>query len=54
MLNLLDNTQEAIGKIKELPLDKQKLVEAQRILAIAYYHADNEKKADAIWYKLKI
>lgn len=54
VFDLLDNSEAAIGKIKELPLDKQKLVEAQRILAIAYYHADNEKKADAIWYELKI
>ena len=53
VFDLLDNSEAAIGKIKELPLDKQKLVEAQRILAIAYYHADNEKKADAIWQEIE-
>lgn len=54
VFDLLDNWEAAIGKIKELPLDKQKSIDAQRILAIAYYHADMEKKAEAIWEKLKM
>ena len=49
VFDLLDNPEAAIGKIKELPLDKQVSIDAQRILAIAYYHADMEKKAEEIW-----
>lgn len=49
VFDLLDNPEAAIGKIKELPVDKQKTNDAQRILAIAYYHNDSEDKADNIW-----
>ena len=49
VFDLLGNPEAAIGKIKELPLDKQVSIDAQRILAIAYYHADLEKKAEEIW-----
>jgi tetratricopeptide (TPR) repeat protein len=52
--DLLDNPEATIGKIKEMPLDKQKTIDAQRILAIGYYHAANEKKAEEIWNELKI
>lgn len=54
VFDLLDNPEAAIGKIKELPIEKQKETEAQRILAIAYYHADNEKKAEEIWEELNM
>jgi tetratricopeptide (TPR) repeat protein len=54
VFDLMGNPEAAIGKIKELPEDKQKDLNAQRILAIAYYHADMEKKAEAIWYELKM
>ena len=54
VFDLLDNPEAAIGKIKELPLGKQKSIDAQRILAIAYYHYDNEKKANEIWEGLKL
>ena len=54
VFDLLDNPEAAIGKIKELPIEKQIEIDAQRILAIAYYHADNDKKANEIWLKLKI
>lgn len=54
VFDLLDNPEAAIGKIKELPLDKQAIVEAKRILAIAYYHVDLEKKAEDIWKELKM
>nr|WP_314896926.1 hypothetical protein [uncultured Flavobacterium sp.] len=54
VFDLLDNWEAAIGKIKELSLDKQTSVDVKRILAIAYYHTDNEKKAEAIWKELKI
>ena len=53
VFDLLDNPEAAIGKIKELPVDKQKTIDAQRILAIAYYHNDNETKADVIWKALE-
>lgn len=53
VFDLLDNFEAAIGKIKELPLDKQTSVDAKRILAIAYYHNENEMKAEAIWKELK-
>ena len=49
VFDLLDNPEAAIGKIKELPVEKQIEIDAQRILAIAYYHADNDKKAKEIW-----
>ena len=53
VFDLLDNPEAAIGKIKELPPEKQKELDALRILAIAYYHADNEKKAEEIWGLIK-
>lgn len=54
VFDLLDNPEAAIGKIKELAPEKQKELDAQRILAIAYYHADMEQKAEEIWNGLKI
>lgn len=54
VFDLLDIPEGAIGKIKELLLEKQKTIDAQRILAIAYYHSDNEKKAEEIWRELKM
>jgi hypothetical protein len=54
VFDLLDNPEAAIGKIKELSLDKQKSLNARRILAIAYYHNDNETKAEDIWKELKM
>lgn len=53
VFDLLQNPEAAIGKIKELPIEQQKGVDAQRILAIAYYHADNEKKAEELWTELE-
>ncbi len=49
VFDLLENPEAAIGKIKELPKEIQETTNAKRILAIAYYHADNEKKAEEIW-----
>lgn len=54
VFDLLENPEAAIGKIKELPLEQQKTKEALQILAIAYYHADNEAKAQGIWKLIKI
>jgi len=54
VFDLLDNPEAALGKIKELPTEQQKEVDAQRILAIAYYHAENVKKAEEIWNELKM
>lgn len=52
--DLLGNPNAAIGTIMDLkPIEKEKLNDAQRILAIAYYHAENEKKAEEIWKKIK-
>ena len=51
---LLGNPEGAIGKIKELTLEKQKTNDAQRILAIAYYHNNQETNANSIWSALKI
>lgn len=53
VFDLLNNPEAAIGKIKELPKDKQETLNAKRILAIAYYHADNDKKAEAIWQEIE-
>jgi hypothetical protein len=51
---LLGNPEGAIGKIKELPLEKQKTNDAQRILAIAYYYNNQITNANSIWSTLKI
>ena len=52
--DLLENYYLAIGTIDRLPINKRNTKDAQRILAIAYYHADMEDKAEAIWKKLKM
>jgi len=54
VFDLLGNSEAAIGTIKELPLEEQKSKDAQRILAIAYYHTGREKEAEEIWDELKI
>lgn len=43
----------ALGTIEELTKEQQNSNEAQRILAITYYHNDGEKKAEIIWENLK-
>jgi tetratricopeptide (TPR) repeat protein len=53
VFDLLDNPEAAIGKIKELPKAAQENKAAQRILAIAYYNADMEEKAEKIWKELE-
>jgi tetratricopeptide (TPR) repeat protein len=53
VFDLLDNPEAAIGKIKELPKAVQGNKAAQRILAIAYYNADMEEKAEKIWKELE-
>jgi len=50
--DLLDNPNAAIGKIKELSKEEQNSLEAQRILAIAYFHLEQETKAIEIWKEL--
>lgn len=54
VFDLLENPNAAIGKIKELPKEAQKTIEAQRILAIALYHNDQEELANSIWKELKM
>ncbi|HSD07660.1 hypothetical protein [Flavobacterium sp.] len=54
VFDLLENPEAAIGKIKELSLNEQTSINAKRILAIAYYHIDNEKEAKKIWKEMKI
>jgi tetratricopeptide (TPR) repeat protein len=44
----------ALGTIQELPKELQKSKEAQRILAITYFHNEQENKANAIWEELKM
>ncbi len=51
--DLLGNPEAAIGKIKELPLNKQNQKAAFTILGIAYYHTDNEKKSREMFDKIK-
>ena len=53
VFDILGNPEAAIGKIKELPKDQQNTTEAKRILAIAYFHADNEKKSEEIWNEIE-
>lgn len=54
VLDMSDNPMGAVGKILELPLEKQEKENAQKILAIAYYHLDMKKKAELIWKNLNI
>lgn len=54
VFNLLGNHNAAIGKILELPIAQQKTMNAQRILAIAYYNNDQEIKAEEIWSELNL
>lgn len=44
----------ALGTIQELPKEQQKSNEAQRILAITYFHNEQENKAIAIWEEIKM
>jgi tetratricopeptide (TPR) repeat protein len=53
VFDLLYNPEAAIGKIKELSKEQQNTTEALRILAIAYFHANMEKKAAAIWEEIE-
>ena len=50
--DLLGNYEGAIGKINELPLDAKSSKEALTVKAIAYYHNDEEEKANLIRQKL--
>lgn len=52
--DLLDNPEAALGKIKELPENIQKQKRSKKIKAIAYYHMDLTKKAEALWEELKL
>ena len=53
--DLLENSNAAIGTIKDLkPIEQQKSTDAQRILAIAYFHDKQENKANEIWSELKM
>lgn len=54
VFDLLKNPEAAIGKIKELSFEQQNEPDVRRILAIAYYNADMEKKAEEIWIGLKM
>lgn len=52
--DLLGNPEAAVGKIKELSKEVQTQLEAQKILAIAYYHMGLEEKAEKIWIELAL
>lgn len=53
--DLLDKHTSAIAEITEkLPKEVQESTEAKRILAIAYWNADMEDKAEKIWLELKL
>ncbi len=53
--DLLDKHTSAIAEITEkLPKEVQESTEAKRILAIAYWNADLEEKAESIWLELKL
>lgn len=54
VFDLLENPNAAIGKIKELPEEQQNTIDAKRILAIAYFHNDQEALAHIIWNELKM
>jgi tetratricopeptide (TPR) repeat protein len=57
VMDLLGDPEGAISKVTKqlLPKDKRESVDAQRILAIAYFHSnvkEYQEKADAIWKQL--
>jgi len=56
VLDLLDDPMGAISIITKqlLPKEARTSVEAQRILAIAYFHNGQEQKAEEVWKQLKI
>jgi len=54
VLDLLGNYPKAVGTILDLSNENQKTKDAQRILAIAYFHDKQEKKALNIWEELKM
>jgi predicted Zn-dependent protease len=55
VFDLLDKHTSAIAEITEkLPKEVQESTEAKRILAIAYWNADFEDKAEKIWLELKL
>lgn len=54
VMDLLGNYPKSIGTILELAKENQNTIEAQRILAIAYYHNKQEEWANAIWNELKM
>ena len=53
VFDLLDNSEGALGKIKELPDELQNEKRSKRIKAIAYYHMDLNEKAEELWEELK-
>jgi len=52
VFDLLGNPESAIGKIKELPANKQEQQRAYRILGIAYYHLGNKEKSEEMFKKV--
>lgn len=54
VMDLLEDPNGAISIITKqlLPKDKRESIDAQRILAIAYYHNGQEQKAEDIWKEL--
>ena len=53
--DLLGKHLSAIAEITEkLPKNQQNSTAAKQILAIAYYHADMEQKAEDIWKELNL
>lgn len=52
VFDLLGNPEAAIGKLKELNTEQQKLPEVKKIMAIAYYHSGNLNKAEELWGEL--
>lgn len=47
--DLLSNPEAAIGKLKELNAENQKLPDVKKIMAIAYYNMGMETKAQELW-----
>jgi predicted Zn-dependent protease len=55
VFDLLGKQLSAISEITEkLPKEYKETISAKQILAIAYYNADMEKKAEVIWNELKM
>ena len=52
VFDMLDKPEAAIGKIREMPIDKQSQKKVYRILGVAYYHANNKEMSKEMFERI--